>query len=403
MTAITEKFHHYCMHNYTPLQPHIVKGEGSVVYDDSGKDYMDFAGGIAVTALGHGHPKLKQALMEASEGVWHLSNYFTNSYAVDLAEKICQNTFADKVFFANSGSEVNEAALKLARKYGKDTGGEKKHKILSCYGAFHGRSLLTVSVGGQEKYSQPFAPLPAGIEHIPFNDCDALEQAIDGDCCAFIVEPIQGESGVIPATTEFLQKARALCQQHNALMIFDEVQCGIGRTGRLFDYMHHDVTPDIVTSAKALGCGIPIGAMLMTEDVASVLGVGAHGSTFGGNPLACAVANVVFDIIRQPQLLSTVQETGELMQASLREMNSRLDMFSDVRGRGLLIGCQLKEQYQHLGKQAMQIGIDQGVLLLVAAGGEVLRFTPSLIIEKEQLQTGLIRLEQTLNILRQKA
>ena len=403
MTAITKKFHSYCMHNYNPLQTNIVKGKGSVLYDDEGKDYIDLAGGIAVTALGHGHPQLKKALNKAMDGVWHLSNYFTNNYAVDLAEKICLNTFADKVFFSNSGSEANEAALKLARKYGRDTGGKQKHKILACYKSFHGRSLFTVSVGGQEKYSQPFAPLPDGIEHIVFNDCDALEQVIDDSYCAFIVESVQGEGGVVPATTEFLQKARELCSKHNVLMICDEIQCGMGRTGRLFDYMYHDIIPDIVTSAKALGCGMPIGATLMTEATSTVLEAGTHGSTFGGNPLACAVANVAFDTIKQPQLLNSVHDTGKFIRDYLLEINSRLDMFSDVRGRGLLIGCQLKEQYQNLGKLAMQTGLEQGVLLLIADGGNVLRFAPSLIIEEEHLQTGLTRLEKTLAIIRKQA
>ena len=399
MTTIAEKFNDNCMHNYSPFPCHIVKGKGSVVVDSDGKEYIDLAGGIAVTALGHGHPQLHKALVDAADGVWHLSNFFTNSYAVDLAEKICQQTFADKVFFANSGSEANEAALKLARKYGQERYGEHKHTIVSCLDSFHGRTLLTVSVGGQAKYSDPFAPLPAGIVHIPFNDCQALAEVIDENCCAFIVEPVQGEGGVIPATKEFLQEARRLCTEHNALMICDEVQCGMGRTGKLFHYMYHDLVPDIVTSAKALGCGIPISALLMTEDISTVLSPGTHGSTFGGNPIACAVANVALDTISQPELLGRVYEAGEYVADSLHEINSRLEMFDEIRGVGLLIGAQLKPEYQHLGKAILDQAIEQGVLLLTAAGGSVLRLAPSLIIDEDVLKTGLERVEATLTLL----
>ena len=400
MTTITDKFNDNCMHNYNPFPCHIVKGQGSVVIDSDGKDYIDLAGGIAVTALGHGHPQLRKALDDAANGVWHLSNFFTTSYAVDLAEKICDRTFADKVFFANSGSEANEAALKLARKYGRERHGEHKHTIVSCLDSFHGRTLFTVSVGGQEKYRDPFAPLPAGIVHIPFNDCQALREVIDENCCAFIVEPVQGEGGVVPATSEFLQEARRLCTEHKALMICDEVQCGMGRTGKLFNYMYHDVEPDIVTSAKALGCGIPISAMLMTEDISTVLSPGTHGSTFGGNPIACAVANVAFDTISQPELLSAVYEAGEFVIESLHAMNSRLDMFDEIRGTGLLIGAQLQPEYQHLGKEILDRGIEQGVLLLIAAGGAVLRLAPSLIITEDALKTGLERTEKTLSLVK---
>ncbi|MBQ5429116.1 MAG: acetylornithine/succinylornithine family transaminase, partial [Neisseriaceae bacterium] len=264
------------------------KAKGSRVWDKNGNEYIDLAGGIAVNALGHCHPELVAALKEQSEKLWHISNLYTTRPTQELAEKLVAHSFADKVFFANSGAEANEAALKLARKYAHDNFGEEKHEIVSCVNSFHGRTLFTVSVAGQPKYSKDFAPLPAGIIHTPFNDIDALKKVINNKTCAFIVEPIQGESGVLPADKAFLQAARDLCDQFQAALIFDEVQVGMGRTGKLFAYQNYGIAPDILSSAKALGCGFPIGAMLCSEKYAQAFTPGSHGTTFGGNPLACA-------------------------------------------------------------------------------------------------------------------
>ncbi|KLR75706.1 succinyldiaminopimelate aminotransferase, partial [Neisseria gonorrhoeae SK33414] len=274
---------------FAPMIPE--RASGSRVWDTEGREYIDFSGGIAVNALGHCHPALVDALNAQMHKLWHISNIYTTRPAQELAQKLVKHSFADKVFFCNSGAEANEAALKLARKYARDRFGGGKSEIVACINSFHGRTLFTVSVGGQPKYSKDYAPLPQGITHVPFNDIAALEAAVGEQTCAVIIEPIQGESGILPATAEYLQAARRLCDRHNALLILDEVQTGMGHTGRLFAYEHYGVVPDILSSAKALGCGFPIGTMLATEKIAAAFQPGTHGSTFGGNPMACAVGS----------------------------------------------------------------------------------------------------------------
>ena len=383
--------HNYLTPNFTfaPMIP--AKGLGSRVWDTEGREYLDLAGGIAVNALGHCHPVLVQALTEQAHKLWHVSNIYTTEAAQNLAQKLVQHTFADKVFFCNSGAEANEAALKLARKYARDHFGAEKNEIIACVNAFHGRTLFTVSVGGQPKYSQDFAPLPQGITHIPFNDCAALQQAISAKTCAVIIEPIQGESGVLPATDEFLRTARQLCDQYQAALIFDEVQTGMGRTGKLFAYEHSGVLPDILSSAKALGSGFPIGAMLTTNQFAPSFSVGTHGSTFGGNPLACAVAAAAFDLIQDPQTLNHVQQQGERLLRGLQAIGAEIGVFQAVRGQGLLIGAVLAEAYQGRASEITAAALQQGLMILVA-GGNVLRFAPSLLLNDEDLALGLEKL-----------
>ena len=383
--------HNYLTPNFTfaPMIP--AKGLGSRVWDTEGREYLDLAGGIAVNALGHCHPVLVQALTEQAHKLWHVSNIYTTEAAQNLAQKLVQHTFADKVFFCNSGAEANEAALKLARKYARDHFGAEKNEIIACVNAFHGRTLFTVSVGGQPKYSQDFAPLPQGITHIPFNDCAALQQAISAKTCAVIIEPIQGESGVLPATDEFLRIARQLCDQYQAALIFDEVQTGMGRTGKLFAYEHSGVLPDILSSAKALGSGFPIGAMLTTNQFAPSFSVGTHGSTFGGNPLACAVAAAAFDLIQDPQTLNHVQQQGEQLLRGLQVIGTETGVFQAVRGQGLLIGAVLAEAYQGRASEITAAALQQGLMILVA-GGNVLRFAPSLLLNDEDLALGLEKL-----------
>ena len=383
--------HNYLTPNFTfaPMIP--AKGLGSRVWDTEGREYLDLAGGIAVNALGHCHPVLVQALTEQAHKLWHVSNIYTTEAAQNLAQKLVQHTFADKVFFCNSGAEANEAALKLARKYARDHFGAEKNEIIACVNAFHGRTLFTVSVGGQPKYSQDFAPLPQGITHIPFNDCAALQQAISAKTCAVIIEPIQGESGVLPATDEFLRIARQLCDQYQAALIFDEVQTGMGRTGKLFAYEHSGVLPDILSSAKALGSGFPIGAMLTTNQFAPSFSVGTHGSTFGGNPLACAVAAAAFDLIQDPQTLNHVQQQGERLLRGLQAIGIETGVFQAVRGQGLLIGAVLAEAYQGRASEITAAALQQGLMILVA-GGNVLRFAPSLLLNDEDLALGLEKL-----------
>ena len=389
--AVTrQSFDDWMIPVYAPADFILVRGEGSQVWDQQGKSYIDFAGGIAVNALGHAHPQVLAALVEQAGKLWHLGNGYTNEPVLRLAKQLIDATFADKVFFCNSGAEANEAALKLARKYALDRGNREKNQIVAFNNAFHGRTLFTVSAGGQPKYSQDFAPLPGGITHTPFNDLAAAEQVINDHTCAVIVEPIQGEGGVVPAQPQFLQGLRELCDRHGALLIFDEVQTGVGRTGSLYAYMNYGVVPDVLTTAKALGGGFPIGAMITTDKLAKTLGVGTHGTTYGGNPLAAAVAGVVFSLINTPEVLDGVRQRLEWFIAGLTEINLQYPIFSEIRGAGLLIGCVLNPEYAGRAKQLTQLANEEGVIALIA-GPDVVRFTPSLIIPEQDVKEGLAR------------
>lgn len=377
---------------YSPAEFIPVKGVGSRVWDQQGKSYIDFAGGIAVLALGHAHPALNQALREQSEQLWHVSNIFTNEPALRLAQKLIDNTFAERVFFANSGAEANEAAFKLARHYAITRHSPYKTKIIAFHHAFHGRTLFTVSVGGQPKYADGFGPKPADIVHVPFNDLDAVKAVMDDHTCAVILEPVQGEGGVTAATPEFMRGLRELCDKHQALLVLDEVQTGMGRTGKLFAYMNYDVTPDIITTAKALGSGFPLSAMLTTHEIASAMGVGTHGTTYGGNPLACAVGNVAFDLINTPEVLEGVEKRYQWIVDELVAINQIYNVFSQIRGQGLLIGAQLAPQYEGKAKELLGLAAKHGLMML-NAGADVMRFTPSLIITQEELQEGIVALK----------
>ncbi|WP_448979542.1 bifunctional acetylornithine/succinyldiaminopimelate transaminase [Klebsiella pneumoniae] len=378
---------------YAPAEFIPVKGKGSRVWDQQGKEYIDFAGGIAVTALGHCHPALVAALHQQGETLWHTSNVFTNEPALRLGRKLVEATFAERVVFMNSGTEANETAFKLARHYAVTRHSPYKTKIIAFHNAFHGRSLFTVSVGGQPKYSDGFGPKPADIVHVPFNDLQAVKAVMDDHTCAVVVEPIQGEGGVTAATPAFLQGLRELCDQHQALLVFDEVQCGMGRTGSLFAYMHYGVTPDILTSAKALGGGFPVSAMLTTHEIASAFHAGSHGSTYGGNPLACAVANAAFDLINTPAVLDGVSAKRELFVKHLQRLDAEFDLFSDIRGMGLLIGAELKPQHKGRARDFLYAAADAGVMVL-NAGPDVKRFVPSLIIDEQDIAEGMARFAQ---------
>ncbi|WJY15413.1 aspartate aminotransferase family protein [Pectobacteriaceae bacterium CE90] len=375
---------------YAPADFIPVRGEGSLLWDQQGKEYIDFAGGIAVNALGHAHPAVVAALTEQAGMLWHVGNGYTNEPVLRLAKQLIDATFAEKVFFCNSGAEANEAALKLARKYALDTVGHEKNQIVAFNNAFHGRTLFTVSAGGQPKYSQDFAPLPTGIVHTDFNDLAAAASVINDKTCAVIVEPIQGEGGVVPADTVFLQGLRELCDRHQALLIFDEVQTGVGRTGDLYAYMQYGVIPDVLTTAKALGCGFPIGAMITTNRLAAAFSVGTHGTTYGGNPLATAVAGAVFELIRSPVLLAGVKQRHQWFMDELASINTQYPVFADIRGRGLLIGCELLPAFAGKAKAITQLANEEGVIALIA-GPDVVRFTPSLIIPEADVREGLAR------------
>ena len=368
-----ENFDEWMIPVYAPAPFIPVRGEGSRLWDQQGKEYIDFAGGIAVNALGHAHPELREALNEQASKFWHTGNGYTNEPVLRLAKKLIDATFADRVFFCNSGAEANEAALKLARKFAHDRYGSHKSGIVAFKNAFHGRTLFTVSAGGQPAYSQDFAPLPADIRHAAYNDINSASALIDDSTCAVIVEPIQGEGGVVPASNAFLQGLRELCNRHNALLIFDEVQTGVGRTGELYAYMHYGVTPDLLTTAKALGGGFPVGALLATEECASVMTVGTHGTTYGGNPLASAVAGKVLELINTPEMLNGVKQRHDWFVERLNTVNHRCGLFSEIRGLGLLIGCVLNADYAGQAKQISQEAAKAGVMVLIAATWCVLR------------------------------
>jgi acetylornithine/N-succinyldiaminopimelate aminotransferase len=372
-----------------------VRGEGSRVWDTQGRDYVDFTGGIAVTGLGHAHPELVRVLCEQGETLWHVSNAYTNEPVLRLAKRLESLTFADRAFFANSGAEANEAALKLARRVAIERHGPEKIEIVSFKQSFHGRTFFTVSVGGQPKYAEGFGPVPAGIIHLPYNDIEAARAAIGPKTCAVIIEPIQGEGGVIPADPAFLRALREACDAHGALLIFDEVQTGVGRTGFFYAYMDTGVTPDILTSAKALGNGFPIGAMLTTREIAAHFKVGVHGTTYGGNPLGAAVADKVVELVSEPALLEGVKRRGEMITARLAQLNERFAMFKEVRGKGLLIGAELSAAYEGRAKDFVNAAAAQGVMLLIA-GPNVLRFAPSLVIAEADLDEGFARLTKAI-------
>lgn len=379
--------------NYAPLQNIPVKGQGSRLWDQAGREYIDFAGGIAVNCMGHNHPALVAALTEQASKLWHVSNIWTNEPALELAKALTDATFADKVFFANSGAEANEAALKLARRYAQDHYSEEKDQIIAFKNGFHGRTFFTVSAGGTEAYSQGFGPKPGGIAHSVYDDIKELESMISDKTCAVILEPLQGEGGVVSPEPEFLQQVRQLCDKHNALLIFDEVQTGMGRTGSLFAYMELGVTPDILTSAKSLGGGFPISAMLTSSKIAASLKVGTHGSTYGGNPLACAVALKVLELVNTPELLEGVKAKQALFVEALNAINAKYNIFEQVRGQGLLIGAVLKESYKGKAFDLLKVAETHGVLVLVA-GADVLRFTPALNITEEEINSGMACLDK---------
>jgi acetylornithine/N-succinyldiaminopimelate aminotransferase len=385
---------------YAPAPFVPVRGEGSRVWDQSGRMYIDFASGVAVTALGHCHPAMVKAVEEQARKLWHVSNWMTNEPALRLAQRLVDATFAERVFFCNSGAEANEAALKLARRYAHDRFGAHKFRVISTLNAFHGRTLMTVTAGGQAKYSAGFGPNPAGFTHIPYNDVAALEAAFrdegGDDICAVILEPMQGEGGMTPGTPAFLQTARRLCTEHRALLILDEVQSGMGRTGTLFSYMQKGIVPDILTSAKGLGGGFPVGAMLTTTEIASAFSVGIHGSTYGGNPLACAVAGAVLDVVNTTEVLDGVKARHALFMEGLKAINARRKVFADLRGEGVWLGAELAAPWAGKAMDVVKAAGEAGLLVLVA-GPDVVRLAPSLVISLDEILEGLARLETALN------
>lgn len=388
-----ELFDDVMVPNYSPSAVIPVRGQGSRVWDQQDREFIDFAGGIAVNCLGHCHPALVGALTEQANKIWHLSNVMTNEPALRLAKKLTDNTFADKVYFANSGAEANEGALKLARRWALENYGAEKSQIIAFKQGFHGRTFFTVTVGGQAAYSDGFGPKPGDIVHAEYNNLESVKALISDKTCAVVMEPLQGEGGIVSPTDEFAKGVRELCNEHNALLVFDEVQTGVGRLGELYAYMGLGVTPDILTTAKALGGGFPIGAMITTTDIAKHLKVGTHGSTYGGNPLACAVAEAAFDTVNTSEVLDGVKAKAKLYVAGLNAINAKYNVFSEIRGKGLLIGAVLTEAYQGRAKDFLNAAMEEGVMTLVA-GANIIRFAPSLVIPDEDIAEGLARFEK---------
>ncbi len=383
----------YYMNTFGPRLPIMpVRGEGAVLYDDTGAAYVDLLAGIAVNALGYGHPALTKAVTQQAEDLLHCCNYFYTPQQARLAEALCKNSCADRVFFCNSGAEANEAAIKLARAYYYRKG-EPRFGIISANNSFHGRTLATVTATAQKKYQEPFAPLPAGFSYVPYGDADALKEALWPSTAAVILEPIQGEGGVIEGGKSYLKAVRDICDQTGTLLIFDEVQCGMGRTGKLFAFENYGVEPDIFTLAKALGGGVPIGAVLCKE-FCSAFVPGDHGTTFGGNPLACAAALAVLGEMTKEGFLDSVAEKGELLKDLMRDIKKKYPaLVLDVRGRGLMIGVQLDEK---LPVKEVQLALIKEGFIAGTAGGNVLRLVPPLVIEEAQLQAFAAALDKVI-------
>ena len=374
----------------------LVRGEGVRVWDESGKEYLDLLGGIAVNALGHAHPHLVGALTEQAAKLWHVSNLYEIPGQARLAERLVEATFADRVFFGNSGAEALECAIKTARRYHYVNGAPERIEILTFEGAFHGRTLATLAAGGQAKYLEGFGPKSEGFRQLPFGDLEAVKAAIGPQTAAMLIEPIQGEGGVLPAEKAYLEGARALCDAHNALLVFDEVQSGMGRSGELFAYMHYGVVPDILSSAKSLGGGFPIAAMLTTTELAKHFSPGTHGTTYGGNPLACAVGEAVLDIVNTRQTLDGVKAKSEQFKTRLLALGKQYGLFEQVRGMGLLLGCVLNDEWKGKAKQVLDAATAEGLMIL-QAGPDVLRFAPSLVVEDADIDEGLARFERALS------
>ncbi|HPZ43960.1 MAG TPA: acetylornithine transaminase [Bacillota bacterium] len=388
---IMELCERYLMRNVgrIPLAP--VKGEGARLWDADGREYLDFVSGIAVNSLGHCHPAVVDAICRQAAKLIHCSNLYYIEQQARLAKLLVENSALDKVFFCNSGAEANEAAIKLARKYAKLKWGAEKFEIITALHSFHGRTLAAVTATGQPKYQKGFEPLPPGFKYVPYNDLDALEEAIGPATCAVLLEPVQGEGGVNVASRHYLEGVQMLCREHGALLIFDEVQTGLGRTGRFLAYQHFGVEPDILTLAKALGGGFPIGAMLAKEDIAAAFQPGDHASTFGGNPLACAAALAAMEEMLLGGVVENAATTGAYMYEKLKVLGEKYPFVKEIRGLGLLLGMELTIE----GKEIVNGCLERG-LLINCVNNNVLRFIPPLTITRDDIDRALAILDQVM-------
>jgi len=388
----------YWLPVYRPRDVILDRGAGARVWDRDGRDYVDFGAGIAVNALGHCDPDLVAALTQQAGKLWHASNVFYTEPPLRLAEELVRAAgFAERVFLCNSGAEANEAAIKLVRKWAAANGRAPERRVIVTFrGSFHGRTLAAVTATAQPKYQEGYEPLPGGFRYAAFNDADGLAEAFaPGDVAAVLLEPVQGEGGVLPAAPGFLAHVRDLCDRHGALLVLDEIQCGMGRTGTLFAHTQDSIVPDIVTLAKALGCGFPIGAMLAGPKVAEVMQFGAHGTTFGGNPMGAAVARVALRKLGSPEVLANVLRQSQALREGLAAIQADLNLFAEVRGRGLMLGAVLADAYKGRAGEILDHAAAHGLLLL-QAGPDVLRFVPPLTISDVEMTEGLHRLEAAL-------
>ncbi len=391
MEQIIKEADKYMFRTYKRYPIVLVKGKGCKVWDINGKEYLDFVGGIAVCALGHSSPTVAEAIKGQVEKLVHVSNLFYTVPQVELSKFLVEHSFADRVFFCNSGAEANEAAIKLARRYANKKFGGKRNIIISMEGSFHGRTMATLSATGQKKIQDGFDPLLQGFRFVPFNDIPSLEKAMDENVCAVLLEPIQGEGGVICPDEDYLREVRRLCDERDVIMILDEVQVGCGRTGKLFAYEHYGIEPDIMTLAKAMANGLPIGAMLSKEKFEEAFGPGTHASTFGGTPLVTYVSLKVLKKIVEDGILENCSKMGKYFKDGLEELKKRFSFIKDVRGKGLILGMELDIEGQKIVKRCMEKGF-----LINCVQERVLRFLPPLIIKKEEIDSLLNALNDIL-------
>ncbi|MEW6570895.1 MAG: acetylornithine transaminase [Nitrospirota bacterium] len=377
-----EESNRYIMNTYTRYPVVLRKGRGIKVWGSDGKEYIDFVGGIAVNILGHCHPRVVVALQKQAQRLVHVSNYYHIEPQIKLAKLLVEHSFADKVFFCNSGAEANEAAIKLVRKYAKEKIDPGRFEIITAENSFHGRTLATLTATGQERFQKGFEPLVPGFTYVPFNDIRALNKAITANTCAILLEPIQGEGGVVLPDPDYLKEVRSLCDENNLALILDEVQTGMGRTGKLFAHEHFSMVPDVMTLAKGLGNGVPIGAMLATDRTASAFQPGSHASTFGGNPLVCAAAVATLEtLLEDGFILDQCERMGKYFAEKLEYLKSKFPrLIKEVRGIGLMLGAELTRDCDVIVRACMEKGV-----LVNCTAGKVLRFTPPLIIQKKDI------------------
>ncbi|MBI5787403.1 MAG: acetylornithine transaminase [Candidatus Schekmanbacteria bacterium] len=390
-SQLLELSQQYLMSTYARQPVIFTRGAGAILWDNEGRKYLDFACGLAVCALGHCHPHLVEAIQKQSRELLHVSNLYHIKPQIELAQRLVENSFADKVFFCNSGAEANEAAIKLARRYAWGKWGGQRYKIITCEKSFHGRTIATITATGQSKFQTGFSPLLEGFSYVPYNDISALEAAIDHQTIAVMLEPIQAEGGVNMPDPGYLEDVRRLCDQHHLLMILDEVQTGIGRTGRLFGYQHHGIEPDMISLAKGLGGGVAIGALLAVDKVAQAFVPGTHASTFGGNPLACSAALAVLDVVLQNDFLPNVQAVGQYLEHSLTQLKNKYAFIQEIRGIGCIWGMELDRPAAPIISACLKAG-----LVIVTAGEKVLRFLPPLIIGQEHVDQTIAILDGVL-------